>query len=151
LIDVQDSQKSVRSSRVDGPPPLPPRLSDKRAPDLDTLSGGAKGTPPTGELMQIVLEHAQLAEQILTSLGHMLPSFVPVASQLIASMRLGVVSSLKQATSQPNQSLAAGAGPAQPPQPTPPDQNAGGGGATGAGVPPPPAAAPPGGAGAPVQ
>jgi hypothetical protein len=153
VIDVQDTQKSVRSSRVDGPPPLPPRLSDKKAPNLDTLSGGAKGTPPSGELMQIVLEHAQLAEQILTSLGHMLPSFVPVASQLIASMRLGVVSSLKQATAQPNQSLAAGAGPAQPPQPSTPDQN-GGGGAQGAGVPPPPTAGagvPSAGIGAPAQ
>jgi hypothetical protein len=139
VIDTQDSAKSSRPSRLDGPPPLPPSLSDKKAPNLDTLSGGASGTPPTGELMQIALEHAQLAEQILTSLGHMLPSFVPVAAQLIASMRLGVVSALKQATSQPTQSLAAGAGPAQPPP-----QGAGS-------MPPPPAAAPQAGAGQPIQ
>ena len=123
----------TRPSRLDSPPPLPPSLSDKKAPDLATLSGNPQGTPPTGQLMQVVLEHAQLAEQILTSLGHMLPSFVPVAAQLIASMRLGVISSLKQSQGNPQQSLASGAGPAQPPQPP--------GGA------PPQAAAPPAGPG----
>lgn len=150
MIDTQDSSKHIRSSRVDGPPPLPPKLSDKQAPNLDTLAGtSGGGTPPTGELMQIALEHAQLAEQILTSLGHMLPSFVPVAAQLIASMRLGVVKALKDTTANPQQSLAAGAGPSQSPQQPSPDQ--GGGAPGGAGMPPPPAAAPPGGAGLPAQ
>lgn len=149
MIDTQDSAKSGRPSRLDGPPPLPPKLSDKSAPDLDKLSGGASGTPPTGELMQIVLEHAQLAEQILTSLGHMLPSFVPVASQLIASMRLGVVSSLKQTAANPQQSLAAGAGSAQPPQGAAPPSPSGAP-PTG-GMPPPPAAAPPAGGPGAVQ
>jgi hypothetical protein len=119
-----DTDKT-RPSRVDGPPPLPPSLSDKKAPDLAKLAGTPSGTPPTGQLMQIVLEHAQLAEQILTSLGHMIPAFVPVAAQMIASMRLGIVSALKNAQSNPSQSLAQGAGPAQPPPPpAPPPQQA---------------------------
>lgn len=129
------AESSRGGSRLDSPPPLPPSLSDKKAPDLAKLAGTPSGTPPTGQLMQVVLEHAQLAESILTSLGHMLPQFVPVAAQLIASMRLGVISSLKQAQANPSQSLAQGAGPAQPPAQAPPPQ----GGAPGAaGVPPPP-------------
>jgi len=138
MLQSQDSP--TRSSRLDSPPPLPPSLSDKKAPDLSKLAGTPTGTPPTGQLMQIVLEHAQLAEQILTSIGHMLPSFVPVAAQIIASMRLGVVSSLKQASGNPTQSLASGAGPAQQPPPSGPA------GATG-GMPAPPSQAGPPGAG----
>ena len=119
---AQTQDSTTRPSRLDGPPPLPPSLSDKKAPDLAKLAGTPSGTPPTGQLMQVVLEHAQLAEQILTSLGHMLPSFVPVAAQLIASMRLGVISSLKNSQGNPQQSLAQGAGPAQPATQPPPDQ-----------------------------
>jgi hypothetical protein len=140
---VADTDKT-RPSRLDSPPPLPPKLADKNAPDLAKLAGTPTGTPPTGQLMQVVLEHAQLAEQILTSLGHMLPQFVPVAAQMIATMRLGVVSSLKGATQNPQQSLAQGAGPAQPPQPmqqgppqgAPPPQGA-------AAIPSPPQGQPP--------
>lgn len=143
--DVNASSGS-RGSRLDAPPPLPPSLSDKNAPDLSKLNGTPSGTPPTGQLLQVVLEHANLAEQILTSLAHMLPSFVPVASQVIASMRLGVVGALKQAQGNPQQSLNQGAGNMQQPQPMQNTQQAP------AGVPPPPQGQPtvPGG-GPPLQ
>jgi len=133
---AQTQDSTTRPSRLDGPPPLPPSLSDKKAPDLAKLAGTPSGTPPTGQLMQVVLEHAQLAEQILTSLGHMLPSFVPVAAQIIASMRLGVISSLKNSQGNPQQSLAQGAGPSQPAPP--PDQGQQAQAPAPAGVQPPP-------------
>src|SRR5215472_5158943 len=142
------SDSTPRGSRPDGPPPLPPSLSDKKA-DLATLQGPQVGAQPAGQLAEVVLEHDMLAEQLLISLGRMLPSFVPVAAQIQASLRMGVVQALKQATTSPGQSLAQGAGPSVPPQPpTPPGQAAGGGG-----MPPPPgpASPSPAGTGAPAM
>jgi hypothetical protein len=106
------------------------------------MNGSQQGTPPTGQLAQVVLEHAQLAEQILVSLSRMLPAFTPVAAQMQASLRLGVVKALKDATGNPQQSLASGAGPSMPPagQPPAPGGQPSPGGAM---SPPPGAGAPP--------
>ena len=118
----------LTASKLDSPPPLPPRLSDPKAPDLARLSGQPTGTKPTGDMAQIVIEHGMLAENLLVSLARMLPSFAPISTQIITTLRAGIVQALQQAsTPQGAQAnLAAGAGPA-PPVPPPPQVGAGAG------------------------
>lgn len=138
-------------SRLDSPPPPPPSLSDKSADPSMWQGPAGQGTPPTGQLEQVVIEHAMLAEQLLTSIGKMLPSFVPIAAQIQSSMRTGIMQALKAAAQSPQTSLAAGSAPPNPPPPPLPPQGAAPpGGPAGAMAPPPgqAAAAP---AGAPQQ
>jgi hypothetical protein len=140
-------------SRLDSPPPLPPRLSDRNAPDLAKMAGQPTGTPPSGGLAEVVVEHGMLAENVLVSLAKILPALTPLISQITASLRTGIVGALQNAGTPAGaqQSLAAGAGPVPPPPPPIPPQ--GGPGAAGPVGGPVPAAAPqPGGAGpAPPQ
>jgi len=141
----------LSESKLDSPPPLPPKLSDKNAPDLAKLSGQPTGTSPTGGLAEIVVEHGMLAENVLVSLAKILPALTPLISQVTASLRSGIVSALQNSGTPQGaqQSLAAGAGPVPPP-PTPPIPPQGGPGAAGpVGGPVPAAGAPPpqGGAG----
>jgi hypothetical protein len=89
--------KKGNRANLDQAPPLPPTL---RTPDNSQLAGTMsqtqQGAPPTGDIASAVAQQAMLVEKIIGQLAQMLPSFAPSASQIVATLRAGVVGALQQ-------------------------------------------------------
>lgn len=133
---ADEKDKSKRPG-LDAPPPPPP---GNRTVDMSTLAGQpnagpAGGTPPTGDMAGMVVQRAAMLDQQIQQLAQMMPQFVPIAAQMSAMLKQGIVQSLQAAQGGGG---PAGAGGAAPP------------GAAGGGMVPPPGGPPGGGAPMPM-
>lgn len=98
MASTPDSRRSL-----DGPPPAAPG-NVKRVLDVPmAASMGASAISPA-TMPQALIEHAMLAEQVLTSLAKIAPSLTPMVAQIIETLRMNVAG-LVQGGAQPNMGM----------------------------------------------
>jgi len=99
-LDIGPGSPGAGRANLDSPPPPPPSL---RTPDMTGLAENSQANPqvpPGAQLIALVAQQAQLAEQTIMSLARMLPTFVPVAAQIQSAIRSAVTQALQQVQGQ---------------------------------------------------
>ena len=85
---------SPQGISLDQAPPSPPDLSGAQSQMSGTMGQGADASGSA--VLQSAVQQAMQIEQGLQSLGSILPSFAPIAQQLVQVLRMGIARSLQE-------------------------------------------------------
>lgn len=85
---------SAPPNTLDRPPSLPPEASP--TPMSDMVGGEGSPQAPGTQVTAMALQGAMVVEKVITQLAGLLPSFQPVAAQILPLLKRGVMQAVNE-------------------------------------------------------